>query len=133
MFQIRVQQSGLILLVAGLVLWVGLLLLRAIGKRSPVRRQHGRFVLGWMLAGWLVGGAIGVSILDNVIYLPGEADAGLAGFGMLTGWIVGMIHGGLVLAFRSGRQAEPTAASETVDSIGPSKPEASTDHDTSEG
>jgi len=77
---------------------VGLALLRAIGKSSPARRRHGRFVLGWMLAGWLVGGAIGVWTLDNVRYLPNEADTGTAGFGLLLGWAVGMIHGGIVCA-----------------------------------
>ena len=94
----RLQEAGSLLLLAGLVLGVGLALLGAIGRSSPVRRRHGRFVLGWMLAGWLSGGAIGVCMIDNVVYYRGEADAGLAGFGLLLGWVIGMIHGGVALA-----------------------------------
>ena len=103
----RAQQAGVLLLFAGLVLWVGLVLLRAIGKSSPARRRHGKFVLGWMLGGWLVGTAVGVCLLDNDRYYPGEADAGMAGFGLLIGWVAGMIHGGIVLAVWPEKQAGP--------------------------
>ena len=103
----RFQQAGILLLCAGLVLWIGLVLLRAISKSSPARRRHGRFVLGWMLAGWLVGAAIGVCIIDNDRYFPYEADVGMAGFGLLIGWVVGMIHGCIVLAVSPGKTAEP--------------------------
>ena len=94
----RLVQAGVILTVAGLVLGVGVVVFRVIGKSSPTRRRHGRFVLGWMVAGWVVGGAVGVYLLDNVRYYPNEADTGIAGFGLLLGWAVGMVHGGIVLA-----------------------------------
>ena len=84
------------LLVAALILGVGLLLLRAIGKSSPARRRHGQFVLGWMLAGWQIGGAYGVYSLDSSHYL-GEADVGTAAFGMLVGWAFGTVHGAIML------------------------------------
>ena len=106
----RFQQAGVLLLFAGLVLWIGLALLRSIGKSSPTRKRHGKFVLGWMLGGWVVGGAYGVCLIDNDRYYPGEADAGMAGFGLLIGWVVGMIHGGIVLAVWPHKEAEPSAA-----------------------
>jgi hypothetical protein len=95
---VRLQQACGLLLVAGLIFLIGLVLLRAIGKSSPSRLRHGKFVLSWMLGGWLVGSAVGVSILDNQSYFPNEADAGIAGFGLLVGWGLGMLHGGNALA-----------------------------------
>ena len=106
----RFQQAAILLSLAGLVFGVGLVLLRAIGRSAPARRRHGRFVLGWMLAGWIVGGAYGVSIIDNHMHYPGEADAGMAGFGLLLGWVVGMAHGAVALAVWPEPQAEPGAA-----------------------
>ena len=93
----RLQSGMSILLLSGVVLGIGLMLLRAIGRSSPARRRHGRFVLGWMLAGWLIGGAVGVWMIAYRGGYPGEADAGMAGFGLLIGWVVGMVHGGVVL------------------------------------
>ncbi len=93
----RFQQAAVLLTFAGMILGVGVLVLRAVGKSSPARRRHGLFVLGWMVAGWIVGGAVGVYLLDNVRYYPNEADTGIAGFGLLLGWAVGMAHGGVVL------------------------------------
>ena len=91
-----------------LELSIGLALLRAIGRSSAARRRHGWFVLGWMLAGFLIGGAYGVCLIDNNVYYPGEADFGMAWFGMLLGWVVGIIHGGVVLAFWPRKTLDPT-------------------------
>jgi hypothetical protein len=66
--------------------------------------------MGWMLSGWLVGAAIGVCIIDNVRYYPNEADTGMAGFGLLVGWVGGMIHGGIVLAVWPENHAERVTA-----------------------
>ena len=49
-------------------------------------------------------------VIDNQRYYPNEADAGMAGFGLLIGWVVGMIHGGVALAAWPERPAEPGAA-----------------------
>jgi hypothetical protein len=95
------------------ILWIGLVLLRAIGKSSPARRRHGKFVLGWMLGGWLVGAAIGVCIIDNQSYYRNEADTGMAGFGLLIGWAVGMIHGGIALAVSPTKTAQQGRVSST--------------------
>jgi len=95
----RVQSAATILLLAALILGVGLLLLRAIGKSSLARRRHGQYVLGWMLAGWQIGGAYGVYLLDSSHYL-GEADVGTAAFGLLLGWAFGMVHGAIMLFVR---------------------------------
>ena len=91
------------------VVWllIGLALLYFIGRSSPSRRRHGVHVLAWMIAGWLIAGLAAVPFLDGVKYWPGEADLGVAGFGMLVGWAVGMIHGALILWLRPTRQAEP--------------------------
>ena len=89
----RFGSAVTISLVAALILGVGLPVLRAIGKSSPARRRHGQFVLGWMLAGWLIGGAYGVYLVDNSTHVIGEADTGIAAFGMLLGWAFGMVHG----------------------------------------
>ena len=93
----RVQSAATILLFAALILGVGLVLLRAIGKSSPARRRHGQFVLDWMLAGWHLGGAFGICTLDGDSTFVGGADAGVAGFGMLFGWAVGTVHGAIML------------------------------------
>ena len=79
------------------ILCVGLALLYAIGRSSPQRRRHGKYVVAWMVFGWIVAGLVGVSYLDGIRYCPFEADFGAAGFGMLIGWTLGMIHGGFVL------------------------------------
>ena len=104
----RLQQAGSLLIMAGIVLSIGLALLRAIGRSSAARRRLGWFVLGWMLAGFLIGGAYGVCLIDNNVYYPGEADFGMAWFGMLLGWVVGIIHGGVVLAFWPRKTLDPT-------------------------
>lgn len=101
----RLQQAGILLLMAGVILWIGLALLRPIGRSSPARRRHGKYVLGWMLAGWLGGAGYGVCIIDNQSFYANMADVSMAAFGMLLGWVVGMIHGGIVLAL-SPHQAE---------------------------
>jgi hypothetical protein len=86
----------------GLVFWlaiiivVGVLLLRWIGRNSPSRKQHGRYVLGWMVLGWVAGGCAGLWIIESVADYS-LVDFGYAGFGLLAGWVVGMVHGGVAL------------------------------------
>lgn len=79
-----------------LVLGIGLVLLDAIGKSSPRRRRHGKYVLAWMFFGWIAAGLVGVWCLDGIRYYPNEADYGAAGFGMLAGWAIGMLHGSVM-------------------------------------
>ena len=93
-----VQSAMAIALAGGLVFVFGSLLLRAIGKSSPARRRHGRFVLAWAVAGWFLGGAAGLWYAPDPESYPNEAEFGMAGFGLLLGWAIGMIHGGVVLA-----------------------------------
>src|SRR5207244_10372711 len=83
------------LVFAGVILLAGRGLLQAIGRSSPARRRHGRFVLGWMLAGWLVGAAVRLCLSEDGVYRPDKADASLAILGLLVGWVVGMAHVGL--------------------------------------
>jgi hypothetical protein len=104
---VRLYLAGRIVGAAVVFLLVGLALLYVIGRSSPKRRRHGTYVVVWMIGGWLAAGLASLPFLDGVRYWPGEADVGAAGFGMLAGWVVGMIHGGLVLWLRPERKAEP--------------------------
>ena len=106
-FAVRLYLAGRIVGAAVVFLLVGLALLYLIGRSSPTRRRHGTYVVVWMIAGWLAAGLASLPFLDGVRYWPGEADIGAAGFGMLAGWVVGMIHGSLVLWLWPERKAEP--------------------------
>jgi len=93
---LRIAQALGILGFGICVLCVGIAVLLAVGRSSPERRRHGKYVLGWMVAGWISAGLLGVYFLDGIRYYPFEADFGAAGFGLLVGWAVGMIHGSVV-------------------------------------
>ena len=103
----RIVESGIMWLLIGLVL------LYFIGRSSPSRRRHGAYVLAWMIAGWFLAGLAAVPYVDGVRYWPGEADLGAAGFGMLAGWVVGMIHGALVLWLWPTTKTEPRNAADS--------------------
>lgn len=98
-FTVRLFLAGRILCIACLLIIAGLGLLHVIGRKSQSRHRHGVYVLAWMSAGWLIAGLAAVPYLDGVRYWPGEADLGAACFGMLAGWVIGSIHGSLVLWF----------------------------------
>lgn len=79
------------------VLAAGAALLRIVGKQSASRRLHGKFVFGWMVVGWVVGSCVGVYMVGYPGCYTDEADIGSALFGLLGGWLLGMLHGGIVL------------------------------------
>jgi hypothetical protein len=79
-----------------IVITVGVVLLRLIGKNSPPRRRQGRYVLGWMVFGWLVGACAGIWTTTD-LHDYELATFGSAGFGVLIGWVIGMVHGGLAV------------------------------------
>jgi len=88
----------MLLLLTAAVVGFGRLLLRAIGKSSPVRRRHGQFVLAWMLGGWIVG--VGFTSWE-IFYTNdrvGKDEVVLPAFGLLVGWAIGMIHGAIAIA-----------------------------------
>ena len=82
---------------------------QAVGRGSAARRTHGRYVLAWMVAGYA---ALPVGLITATAILRQNADRkwGVPGalfasylygmFGLLAGWVVGTVHGGLVLAWR---------------------------------
>ena len=83
---------------------------RAVGRGSEARRTHGRYVLGWAVGGFAAGppAAVaaffeeppeGVAAVFLLSYMVGM-------FSLLAGWAVGMVHGGLALAWR--RSGSPT-------------------------
>jgi hypothetical protein len=96
-FTERLQFAGGQLIGAGFMFWIGWELLYVIGRKSPARRKHGKYVLGWMFAGFLIGAGYMVSIVQYVSTSPNKADLGLAIIGMLIGWPIGMIHGWIAL------------------------------------
>jgi nitric oxide reductase large subunit len=106
-FAVRLYLAGRIVGLAVMCLLVGLALLYLIGRSSPTRRRHGTYVVVWMIGGWLAAGLASLPFLDGERYWPGEADLGAAGFGMLAGWVVGMIHGALVIWLWPAKEAEP--------------------------
>ena len=84
-------------ILAAILFTIGRALAGKIGIASERRRVHGLFVLWWSLSGFVLGGVSAPLISDPIAY------GGMAGFGLLVGWLIGTIHGGLVLAYRAYR------------------------------
>ena len=85
-----------IIVVIAIVFAVGWQLKRAIGRGSETRRIHGEYVFWWTTGGYAAGWLIALLIsVDNE-----GGMSGAAGFCLLIGWMIGMVHGGLVLATR---------------------------------
>jgi len=84
-------------IISVIVAVVGYTLWRRIGTDSPARRYHGRYVLVWTVAGFVFGGTIGPYLFHPD--LPFGA-IGLTGFCLLAGWMVGMVHGLLMLSYQ---------------------------------
>jgi hypothetical protein len=53
---------------AVIVFKFGQVLHQRIGHSSPTRRRHGRFVLRWMLVGWLAGAALRLCLTKDGVY-----------------------------------------------------------------
>lgn len=96
--EVRLERLVEMLVIAGLIYLIGRVLQKLIGD-NPKRRRHGKYVFWWMFGGYLCGAALGVCIIDNIRFYEREADGGLAFTGLLLGWVIGMIHGGMALAF----------------------------------
>lgn len=77
--------------------FVGRALRRNIGAKSEGRRIHGRYVFWWAIGAFAVGGAVGPLLVRGD--LP-NGGTGIAMFCMLAGWLVGTLHGAVVLALR---------------------------------
>jgi hypothetical protein len=68
---------------------------KSIGKDSPRRRLHGKYVMVWAVAGFVSGGVIYPYIWHGE--LGGEGAMAGCMFLLLFGWLIGMVHGGLAL------------------------------------
>ncbi len=79
-------------IVTAMFFGVGKLMQRFIGAKSELRREHGRYVFWWMIGSFGLGGVVGAFVGD----IPNGAG-GVAMFCMLCGWVIGMIHGGLMI------------------------------------
>src|SRR4051812_4371891 len=91
------KEHAIISVIVGLIAYS---LWRSIGKGSASRRVHGRYVLLWTVTGWVFGGTIAPHLFHPD--LPFGA-IGLAGFCLLAGWLIGMVHGAIVLLLRRSR------------------------------
>jgi hypothetical protein len=95
------------LFATAVVFVVGSILRRHIGRKSPSRRLHGKFVFWWALGGYFVGGLLFWNTDEEVETF--EAT-GTALFGMLAGWLIGTLHGAIVLLIRRFRQVKQPVA-----------------------
>ncbi len=84
---------------AAIVIAIGRVLARKIGFGSERRRLHGVFVLWWSICGFVLGG-VTAPLLSSADTSQGYA--GMAGFGLLLGWLIGTAYGFIVLAIRPG-------------------------------
>ena len=89
------QAVGLLSITA-IILGVGLLLHRAIGRGSPGRRLHGRFVLAGAVLGYVVGGVVGLHDFANGGHPSNETGA-WAALGLVAGLMLGQMIGGLAV------------------------------------
>ncbi|MHB1561070.1 MAG: hypothetical protein ACYC61_26770 [Isosphaeraceae bacterium] len=102
--------------VTAIILGVGLLLYRAIGRGSPGRRLHGRFVLAGAVLGYLVGGVVGLHDFANGRHPPNENGA-WAALGLVAGLMLGQLIGGLavlVMACRRARRGHATVSGDVT-------------------
>ncbi len=93
------------------VFFVGRALRRGISAGSEARRTHGRYVFWWTVGAFAVGGPL--ALLTGA-ELPFGA-AGMAYFCMLGGWLVGMVHGAVVLVLRREKPSESPPAARSSD------------------
>lgn len=94
--------------VTALIFGVGWLLYRAIGRGSPGRRLHGRFVLTGAVLGYLGAGILGLIRHANGRLHPHEIRA-YAPLGLVVGLMVGQIAGGLAVLVVACLRARKTA------------------------
>jgi Na+/proline symporter len=90
---------------------VGKVMQRFIGAKSEARREHRRYVFWWMIGSFGIGGALGAFVAPDG---PGPGATGFAGFCMLCGWIIGMIHGALMMQIKPAEKPSDTHSSGRV-------------------
>ena len=83
-------------LVAILILVVAKLIHFGVSRGSEERKIQGEPACYWVPLGYFLGAIWGALTSNDPRYLH-EAAAGLGGFGILIGYGIGMIHGGLLL------------------------------------
>lgn len=108
-------------LLTWLVVWGGWRWKEAIGKDSPKRRRHGHFVYIWMISGWITGGVWGLLLvlwawlMMRPLFPTTNLVGPMAGTGLLLGWVVGMLHGAIVVFFESKRTPPEDLTATTTD------------------
>jgi heme/copper-type cytochrome/quinol oxidase subunit 2 len=108
-------------LLTWLIVWGGWRWKEAIGKDSPKRRRHGQFVYIWMISGWITGvvwglllGVWGLLVMNSHNPIA-NSMALMAWMGLLLGWVVGMIHGAIVVFVESKRKPSEDLTATTTD------------------
>jgi hypothetical protein len=80
-----------------LIFFGGSAIFQKIGQHSETRAIHGRYVFGWMIGSYVFVALLGPFVLgvDTI-----HGAIGIPMFAMLAGWLMGTIHGGIVLFVR---------------------------------
>lgn len=78
----------------------------AISRDDERKRIQGTPIIHWVTVCYFVGAIWGCVIADNVSYYTHEVVGGMGGFGILVGWVIGMGHGFVRLAFDRSRTFE---------------------------
>jgi carbon starvation protein CstA len=89
----RVGAIGGAAMMACVVFGVAYALHRAISKDSPRKRVQGRPIVWWVSLFMFLGSCFGAWMADNQRYYLHEVVGGMGGFGLLTGLLIGNIHG----------------------------------------
>ncbi len=80
-----------------LVFFIGRSLRKSIGAESEKRRIRGRYVFWWTFGVFAIGGPLGPLLFKVEL---GFGSDGFSGFCLLLGWLIGSLHGAIVLALR---------------------------------
>jgi carbon starvation protein CstA len=81
----------------------------AISKDSPSKRIQGRPIAWWVTGLMFLGSCVGAWMADNQSYYLHEVVGGMGGFGLLTGLVIGNVHGFVdLLRARATRSFAPT-------------------------
>lgn len=93
MFAAILSELTAVLLVGAMIFGIGWAVRAVVGRGSPERLARGRVILTYTVSGWIVGGFLGAAA-KRAESLKHETEliGTLAAFGLLLGWIIGLVH-----------------------------------------
>lgn len=90
-----------LLMLTAVYFFIGRALQRSIGRKSEWHRIHGQFVFWWAIPCYFVGWFVPwCQAPTEANFSLGNVLAAQGGCGLLIGWLIGTIHGAIVLAWR---------------------------------